>query len=656
MYIFCLNSMRKKNFSFFLYLILFFSFSFPEDIFYYDTFCNNSIARLFARKAYCEPVVSHCEEISYNYIFRDIDLDKIDLVIDQYMINRILDYGERHKEDILRCIEKIDISNVPHDVAVDVLIRQGLAYISKGLFEDAISIFEKLKCMVEDERMLMYIDVYIAFCYFYLERYNESSFILLERYNKQHDDKLDPMFLCLLAISLYYNHATDKLLEIYGDDRIQKVLDDTLNETGFMYAILGDIFLSQKDYSQALARYDLALKSKLNVQQHDLLLLKIAFSKYKLGSVEESLDAFLCLSSLKDMIGSIACFYVGYIYIQQGDYNKSLFFFTQAYKSELLNEDCTAVALFFCGVCNFFLGAHDEALLLLETFVDRYKNHPLSTTASRLIVDINVPDYDYSKVISSFEKGESEDLSLKLISQREYFYKAVECYERHDYKSCLNYCLKSLKCKCDDSINSLNVLLCAEAYYSLKSYNEAINYFEEFLSAPVMKYKEHVIFLLGYCFYVTGNYGRALEVLLQSDLQHLPVDVGDKIADCFFKLERYKEAAEWYSKYVDINTFYLFRYGLSLFLSGDKENAKHVFARIIRDNPSSRFFNEAVSFYYKCLDDYSFNVLCADENLTKEMIVDELSKKDSIFVTNVDVLDDIFKRLGYEKDKHDPLL
>ena len=63
-----------------------------------------------------------------------------------------------------------------------------------------------------------------------------------------------------------------------------------------------------------------------------------------------------------------------------------------------------------------------------------------------------------------------------------------------------------------------------------------------------------------------------------------------------------------------------------------------------------------VSFYYKCLDDYSFNVLCADENLTKEMIVEELSKKDSIFVTNVDVIDDIFKRLGYEKDKHESLL
>ena len=147
-----------------------------------------------------------------------------------------------------------------------------------------------------------------------------------------------------------------------------------------------------------------------------------------------------------------------------------------------------------------------------------------------------------------------------------------------------------------------------------------------------------------------------MEVFLQGDLQDMPAAVGDKIADCFFKLGRYKEAAEWYSKYVDINTFYLFRYGLSLFLSGDKENAKHVFARIIRDNPSSRFFNEAVSFYYKCLDDYSFNVLCADENLTKEMIVEELSKKDSIFVTNVDVLDDIFKRLGYEKDKHEPLL
>lgn len=636
--------MRKKIFSFLLFFIFDFSFAFPEDIFYYDTFCNNSIARLFARKAYCEPVVSHCEKICYNYIFKDINLDKIDLVIDQYMINRIVHYGETHKEDMLRCIEKIDISNVSHDVAVDILIRQGLAYISNGIFEDAIGIFKKIKCMVEDERMLMYIDVYIAFCYFYLGRYSESSFILLEIY--KNNDKLDPMFLCLLITSLYYNHTTDKLLEIYGDERVQKVLDDALRERGFMYAILGDIFLSQEDYSQAIARYDLALRSKLNVKQHNLLLLKIAFSKYKLGNLEESLDAFLRLSSLKDMIGSISCFYVGYIYMQQREYSKSLEFFTRAYKSGLLNEDFTAVALFFCGVSNFFLGKHDEALLLLNTFIDKYKNHPLSHTAARLIVDINVPNYDYSKIISSFENGEIEDVSLKLLSQREYFYKAVECYERQDYKACLNYCLKSLEHKCDDSINSLNVLLCGEAYYNLKSYSEAIKYFEEFLSAPVMKYKQHVIFLLGYCFYATGNYERALEVFLQGGLQSLPAAVGDKVADCFFNLEKYKEAAEWYSKYVDINTFYLFRYGLSLFLDGDKEKAKYVFARIMRNNSLSRFFNDAVSFYYKCLDDYSFNMLCADENLTKEMIVKELCKKDSIFVTKVDIRDEIFKSLG----------
>ena len=283
--------------------------------------------------------------------------------------------------------------------------------------------------------------------------------------------------------------------------------------------------------------------------------------------------------------------------------------------------------------------------------MERYKNHQLSPTVGRLIVDINAPDYDYSKIIKAFESGGKEDISLKLISQREYFYKAVECYEKKDYNSCLSYCLKSLEYRCDDSIYSLNVLLCGEAYYNFKSYNEAIKYFEEFLFDPVLRYKQDVIFHLGYCFYALGKHERALEVLLQSDLQHLPVDVGVKIAYCFFKLERYNEAAEWYSKYLDLNTFYLFRYGLSLFLSGDKENAKHVFARIIRNNPSSSFFNDALIFYYRCLDDYSFDTLCADENLTKEMIINELCKKDSIFVFRFDVLDEIYKRLGCEQYK-----
>lgn len=641
--------MRGKIFSFFLYLIIDFSFSSSEDFFYYDTYCHNSIARLFARKAYDESSLSHCEKLRYEYIFRDIDLDKIDLVIDQYMINRILDYGERHKEDLLRCIEKIDIHNVSQDISIEILIRKGLAYISDGLFDEALSIFKNLKNIVKDGRTLLSLDVYISFCYFYLEMYDESSNILLENYNKY--DKLDPIFLCLLVISLYYSHSTDKLLEIYSDDRVKDVLDDTLSESGFMYAILGDILLSQKEYSQALAMYDIALKSKLNVNQHDLLLLKIAFSKYKLCIVDESLDAFLCLSHLKDMVGSIACFYVGYIYLQQKEYNKSLEFFTHAYKSELLHEDCTAVALFYCGVCNFFLGKHDEALLLLETFVERYKNHQLSPTVGRLIVDINAPDYDYSKIIKAFESGGKEDTSLKLISQREYFYKAVECYEKKDYNSCLSYCLKSLEYRCDDSIYSLNVLLCGEAYYNLKSYNEAIKYFEEFLFDPVLRYKQDVIFHLGYCFYALGKYERALEVLLQSDLQHLPVDVGDKIAYCFFKLERYNEAAEWYSKYLDLNTFYLFRYGLSLFLNGNKNAAKSVFARIIRKGSSSSFFNDALIFYYRCLDDYSFDALCADENLTKEMIINELCKKDSIFVFRFDVLDEIYECLGCEQYK-----
>ena len=114
------------------------------------------------------------------------------------------------------------------------------------------------------------------------------------------------------------------------------------------------------------------------------------------------------------------------------------------------------------------------------------------------------------------------------------------------------------------------------------------------------------------------------------------------LSGCTKKIEK-KDIANYINDKLKLNNYVINGYEEIIDSDGYKD-----YLWSIKDNDTNITFH--------ILDDYSFNVLCADENLTKEMIVEELSKKDSIFVTNVDVIDDIFKRLGYEKDKHESLL
>jgi len=381
-----------------------------------------------------------------------------------------------------------------------------------------------------------------------------------------------------------YKQATKYFDEVSGEEKYKEKLsyyqaDMNFKLGNFQKAI--DLGLKAMDKSNAVEKSELNKiigESYFNLKQYDksipyLALYKgkkgkwnntdfyqLGYAYYKQNDFENAISQFNKIIGGKDFVAQNAYYHLGESYLELDKKQEALNAFKNASEMNFdasIQEDAN---LNYAKLSYEIGNSYQNVPSVLIDFMKKYPNNANKPEIEKLLIDSYISSKNYKEALVLLEKNKSTE--NKLAYQKVTFYRGLELYTDGKYQEAATLFEKSLEEQRDAKFTARATFWKGETEYVLEDFKNAVLSYKQFIGFAQAKetpeYKNSN-YNIAYAYFKlkeydqAGNYFENQIGKVKDDKVRLN-DSYLRLADCRFVTSKYTSALEAYNKVIELKS------------------------------------------------------------------------------------------------------
>ncbi len=505
-------------------------------------------------------------------------------------------YQEKNYSKASQTYGKVDFSALSADQQAEGYFRWGYSYFNLKKLSEALAQFNLVK--IQNSPYAAAASYYAGFIEYAEGKYDEAYADLKRAETNPSYAAVVPQ---LIANVLYKQKKYDDLIAYEFNLRSKAGSITNYAEISMLAA---DAYYFKRDYHSAVAAYESYMTANKN-KAPAALLFRAGHASYSIGQDDKAITYLKSSATASDSVGHYASYYLGILYLKQGNKPFAANAFDHARKY-LNDKDLVEESTFQYAKVTYDLGKPDLAIAEFERFLLGFPNSGYTHEVKELLAQAYVNGNNYNKAIEYIEALPRRSAAVDQAYQKATFLKGSELFNKDDYEGAVQYFEKSLSYPIAPNYTALASFWCGEAYSLERKYLDAINRYQKVVllgtgAEPEVLAKTR--YALGYAHFNLQQYEQALfnfkEYVNKGNKRELSYTDGlVRLADCYYVSKAYQDAVTHYNRARQMNSrdddYILFQLGVIHGILRKYPEARTMFTNLISSYPKSQYRDEAM--------------------------------------------------------------
>lgn len=552
-------------------------------------------------------------------------------ILSAYLNLAKFQFRKKKYEDVLDYLAKIDPLDLTADERDEYFFKKGYSHFQLDEFDKAAENFYEIKDT--DNPYVSAARYYYAHISYKDGKYQTAS----ENFKKiENDAKFGAIVPYYLTQIYYLQEKYDKLLA-YAPAVLDSAPPKKEDE---IRKLIGDAYYKKGEYEKALPYLETYMKRKRASTDE---FYQLGYTYFQTKNYEQAVTSLQKAISENDTISQSAYYLIGQSNFNTNNKKAARAALRNAWKLDI-DDEITEDALFNYAKLAYELSYHpyDDAIIAFEDYINNYPNSTKLSDAYEYLVGVYYTTKNYQKALESIDRIKRQDIKLLQAKQRLAYYRGIELFQQGDFIDAVDAFEISLKNNYDPKLKASALFWMAEGFYKLGDYDNADNFYSDFLSssfATSLEFYEKGFYNVAYTHYERKSYSSAI-FWFQEYLDHaspknagLISDANLRIGDSYFIQKKYTNAIKFYDEAANTSLsnedYATLQSAISYGLLGDYKKKSRKLKTLVKDNPSSVYLDdalfelgktedllgnadEALTYYTKLVTDYPNSNYLAD--------------------------------------------
>ncbi len=321
--------------------------------------------------------------------------------------------------------------------------------------------------------------------------------------------------------------------------------------------IIGESYFNLKQYDKSISYLQLYKGKKGKWNNTDFY--QLGYAYYMQKDYENAISQFNKIIAGKDFVAQNAYYHLGESYLNLNKKQQALNAFKNASEMDFdvaIQEDASLnYAKLSYEIGNSYQSTPD----VLTAFMKKYPNNANKSEIERLLIDSYISSRNYKEALVLLEKNKSPE--NKLAYQKVTFYRGLELYTDGKYQEAATLFEKSLDVQKDAKFTARATFWKGETEYVLDDFkNAALSYkqFQGFTQAKETPEYKNCNYNIAYAYFKLKEYDEAgnyfdNQIKVSNDKVRLH-DSYLRLGDCRFVTSKYTSAIEAYNKVIELKS------------------------------------------------------------------------------------------------------
>lgn len=370
---------------------------------------------------------------------------------------------------------------------------------------------------------------------------------------------------------------------------------------GDMNQLIGDAFYRTNQYDEAIVYLEKYNKAHETTREEDY---QLGYAYFKAGNYDKAIKQFDKVVKEQDSLAQVTYYNIAECYLRNENLLGARNAFDRASRLEYsakIQED----ALYNFAIISYKIDVnpYNEAVLALQEYIEKYPKSDRVDEVYSCLISVYTTTHRFQDALNSLEKFPIKDIRLKNAYQIVAYNLAVEKFQNGNYTDAITTFQLVRKYPVDEKIINQTYYWTGDAYYRLKNYDKAIEYYESFIKYPTgisQALLNDAHYNLGYCYLNKKQFGKE-EIAFKNYVESTTTNKEKKF-DAYLRLgdvnyvvrnnanavNYYQEALKFNFPQKDHAYYYMaLTYGLE---ENGTEKKVDALKNLINDYPRSSFF------------------------------------------------------------------
>lgn len=400
--------------------------------------------------------------------------------------------------------------------------------------------------------------------------------------------------------TVYYKQKRyDSVIE-YGNS--VKARKDLANASEISM-LVAEAYYFKGDFKGAVAAYQAYMDK--NPKAESGLLFRAGYANYVTGNTEKGVAYLDKAAAGKDTVSYYASYYLGILYIKQGNKTLAINAFDYARKNPG-DKNLAEESQFQLGKTAYDAGKPDLAIAELENFLKAFPGSIHTQEVKELLAQAYVNGNNYNKAIEYIESLPTRNQYINQAFQKATYLKGSELFNKGEYPAAVVLFEKSLSNPVDPNYVALASFWNGEAYSIGTRYDAAITNYTRVIGLLPNVEPELLIktrYGLGYAYFNTKAFDKALfnfkDFTGKTNINNPDYPDGlIRLADCYYVSRQYDDALATYAKAKAAssadNDYILLQAGTIAGIQRKYQQSRSSFSELIAKYPKSVYRDDAM--------------------------------------------------------------
>ena len=372
------------------------------------------------------------------------------------------------------------------------------------------------------------------------------------------------------------------------------------NEVSELNKIIGESYFNLEKYAEAipyLTQYK-GKKGKWNNTDY----YQLGYAYYKQGDYEKAIGEFNKIVDGNNSVAQNAYYHLGESYVHLDKKQEALNAFRNASQMDFdlkIQEDAW---LNYAKISYEIGNPYQSVPQVLTSYLDKYPKTQYREEIETLLIDSYITSKNYGEAMKLLEGKKS--FENKQAYQKVTFYRGLELYNEDKYQEARDMFTKSIKEPVDPVFVSRAIYWKAEADYNLSNFDEALIGYKQFeQESASTSEKRNLDYNIGYAYFKLKNYTKAGDYFNQflsknTDDRVRRNDAYLRLGDANFATSNYNAAITAYDKAIAIGEidpdYAYFQKAMSYGFAGQNSKKNQELEAFIKNQKKSKFRDDAM--------------------------------------------------------------
>ena len=401
-----------------------------------------------------------------------------------------------------------------------------------------------------------------------------------------------------LIANVYYRQRDYDALLTYAESVQSR---PNLANASEIAMLVAEAYYFKGDYQRAVDAYERYFSGGAGKSESPLLF-RAGYASYTLGRQDKALDYLRKAAASSDTVSYYASYYLGIIYLKQGDKPLAMNAFNYA-RNNPADRELAEESAFQFGKVAYDAGRAEVAIPELEAFLQKYPSSAHRNDVREILAQAYVNGNDFNKAIEYIESLPARNAAMQQAYQKATYLKGSDLFNKEVYDQAVSFFAKSLSNPVDARYTTLANFWSGEAYSILGRYQDAVRHYTAVLGTGGGELATASRYGLGYAYYNLKDYDRAQiqfrEYVNATDRRNPNhTDALIRLADCYYVSRSYPESLEYYTRARNIgspdNDYILLQTGTITGFQRNYTEARRLLNDLVSSYPRSQYRDDAL--------------------------------------------------------------